>query len=368
MVTHVIVLTGLDRRHPGPPPVGDIRGAEENGSVSLFAFAPSRGPRWPLAIQAALGIAAPTALMTLLGQPALGYIAASGAFTVLFAGSAPVVERARILPFVAAGLITCAILGALVAGNALLVSVGVVVVAIASAALAFGFRLGPPGPLFFVLVFGLSAHVLASGAVDPLTYLAAFSGGCLFSFLVALAPLVRPRVRALPARPLRELLPGPRLTADSRLLLLRVAIVAVIGVLLGLVIDPERTYWVVGSAVAVIGVAAARRAAFERGLHRMLGTIIGAGLYIALSLLHPAGVWLAVLLGALQFTIELVVVRHYALALVFITPLVLLLTGAATGAIGSVDVALERIVDTVVGAALGAASGVLHARARPTEA
>jgi uncharacterized membrane protein YccC len=74
-----------------------------------------------------------------------------------------------------------------------------------------------------------------------------------------------------------------------------------------------------------------------------------------------------VLLGALQFTIELVVVRHYALALVFITPLVLLLTGAATGSIGSVDVALERIIDTIVGAALGAASGILHPRAPATE-
>lgn len=333
--------------------------------MSLFAFAPSRGPRWPLATQAALGIAMPIAVMTLLGHAPLGYVAASGAFTVLFAGSAPVVERLRILPFVAAGLLSCAVMGALVAGNDWLVSIGVVVVAVVSAALAFGFRLGPPGPLFFVLVFGLSAHVLGTGSISPLVYLAALAGGCVFSFLVAMVPLLLPRVRAVTARPLRELFPGPALTRDSRLLLLRVAIVAVVGVLLGLLIDPERTYWVVGSAIAVIGVAAARRAAFERGLHRMLGTVVGAGLYIALSLLHPAGLWLALLLGALQFTIELVVVRHYALALVFITPLVLLLTGAATGSIGSTDVALERIVDTIVGAALGAASGVLHPRVRP---
>lgn len=94
----------------------------------------------------------------------------------------------------------------------------------------------------------------------------------------------------------------------------------------------------------------------------MLGTLVGAGLYALLALLHPAGLWLALLLGILQFLIELVVVRHYALALVFITPLVLLLTGAATGEIGDMSIALERIVDTVVGAALGAASGFLHPR------
>ncbi|WP_431074230.1 FUSC family protein [Microbacterium phyllosphaerae] len=331
--------------------------------MSLFALAPKRGPRWHLATQAALGIAVPIAAMTLLGEPSLGYIAASGAFTVLFAGTAPVIDRARILPFVAAGLILSAALGVALSASAVLVSIGVVVVAIVSAALAFGFRLGPPGPLFFVLVFGLSAHVIASSPIAPLVYIAALAAGCLFSYLVAMAPLLLPRSRTIAARPLRELLPGPAFTPDSRLLLVRVAIVAVIGVLLGLVIDPTRTYWIVGSAVAVIGVAAARRAAVQRGLHRMLGTVVGAGVYALLALLHPSGLWLALLLGALQFTIELVVVRHYALALVFITPLVLLLTGAATGDIGSMDVAFERIVDTVVGAALGAASGLLHPRA-----
>lgn len=331
--------------------------------MSLFAFAPARGPRWPIATQAALGIALPIAVMTLLGQAPLGYIAASGAFTVLFVGSAPVVERARVLPFVGLALIASAALGVAASANPWFVSIGVVLVAIGSAAASFAFRLGPPGPLFFVLVFGLSAHVVSGATVDPLVYVAALAAGCAFSYLVAMTPLLLPRVRRTTSRPLRELLPGPALDAASRVLLLRVAIVAVVGVLLGLVIDPTRTYWIVGSAVAVVGVAAARRAAFQRGLHRMLGTVVGAGLYAALALLHPSGLWLALLLGALQFAIELVVVRHYALALVFITPLVLLLTGAATGEIGAMDVAWERIVDTLVGAALGAASGLLHPRA-----
>ncbi len=331
--------------------------------MSLFAFGPSPGPRWQLGLQAALGLAVPIAVMTLLGEPVLGFIAASGAFTVLFAGFSPVVERAKVLPFVGAGLIVSAALGVLVADEAWLVSIGIVVVAVVSAGLAFGYRLGPPGPLFFVLVFGLSAHVIATAPIAPFAYVAAFSAGVVFSYLVTLAPLLLSRVRAKRARPLHELLPGPALDADARLLLLRVAIVAVLGVVLGSLVDPGRSYWVVGAAIAVIGVAAARRAAFQRGLHRMLGTLVGAGAYALLALLHPSGLWLALLLGALQFTIELVVIRNYALALIFITPLVLLLTGAASGEIGSMDVALERIVDTLVGAALGAASGVLHPRA-----
>lgn len=331
--------------------------------MNLFAFAPSHGPRWQLGLQAAIGMAAPIAVMTLIGLPAFGFIAASGAFTVLFAGTAAVVDRARVLPFVAAGLIASASLGALSGSDFLLVSIGIVVIALASAGLAFGFRLGPPGPLFFVLVFGLSAQITAHASIASLGYITAVACGCIFSYLVALSPLVIRRVRSHPPRPLSELLPGPALDDVSRLLLLRVAIVSVLGVLVGAVVDPARSYWIVGAAVAVIGIAADRRAAFQRGLHRMLGTVAGVGVYALLALLHPQGLWIALLLGIMQFTVELVVVRNYALALMIITPLVLLLTGAATGQIGSMDVALERVVDTVVGAVLGAASGILHPKA-----
>jgi uncharacterized membrane protein YccC len=145
----------------------------------------------------------------------------------------------------------------------------------------------------------------------------------------------------------------------------RVAIVTVVGIALALFLDPDRAYWIVGAAVAVVGVVADRRAAFSRGLHRMIGTILGAGVYLLLAPLPMPALGLALLLAVLQFAIELFVVRNYALALVFITPLVLLLTGAATGAVDSVAVATERVVDTLAGAALGALSGLLHSRDDP---
>lgn len=335
--------------------------------MSLFAFGPSRGPRWQIGLQAGLGISVPIAVMTLAGQPVLGHIAASGAFTVLFAGTSPIVERARILPFVAAGLLVSAALGAAVAHSPLLVAIGVVVIAVVSAALAFGFRLGPPGPLFFVLIFGVTTTVIPATGLSPVVHLGALAAGCLFSYLVAVSALVLPAVRAKRSRPLRELLPGPAWDADARMLVLRVIIVAVLGSLLGTILDPGRGYWIVGAAVAVIGVAATRRLAMQRAVHRLLGTVVGTGVYALLVLLHPAGLWLAALLGVLQFAIEMVVVRHYALALALITPLVLLLLGAATGGAADPALALERVVDTLAGAALGALSGLLHPRAEPAD-
>ena len=108
----------------------------------------------------------------------------------------------------------------------------------------------------------------------------------------------------------------------------------------------------------MVGMPVGRRDAATRGIHRTAGTLVGAALYLVLAFL-PLPVWaLGVVLGLLQFAIELVVVRHYALALVFITPLVLLIIGAATGDAASIPLAFERVVDTLVGAAIGTAAAL----------
>jgi len=337
----------------------------KNGSVSLFAFGPSRGPSWQIGLQAGASMVLPIVVMTILGNPQLGYIAGSGAFVALFGRAFPVAERARVLVFVTAGLIVSGVLGVAVAHSPVLVNVGIVVVAIVAAGLCFGYRIGVPGPLFFMITFGLSATVMRAAPIAPSMYVLAFVAGCVFAYLVTLAPLVRAADRAVTARPIRELLPGPAWDTDARMLVLRVAIVAVLGVLIGTFLDTDRAYWIAGAAIAVIGLTADRRVAMQRALHRVLGTIVGAGVYVLLSLLHPSGILLALLLGVLQFLIELVVARHYALALTMITPLVLLLVGAATGSIGDLGVAMERVIDTLVGAALGGLSGLLHPRAAP---
>ncbi len=337
-------------------------GAELNPAVtSLGRLSPAPAPRWPIGLRAAVAMAAPIAVMTLFGRPDLGFQAATGAFVALYGTHLPVAERVRVVPFVAGGLLVAVILGALAGPSQVATLIGLAVVAVGAAAAMFGFSLGPPGPLFPVLLYGLSAHIVASGA-DAATYVTAVACGILFAALVSLTPLLMPSRRGVAARPLREVLPGPALGAGERLLVLRVAIVTVVGIVLALFLDPDRAYWIVGAAVAVVGVIADRRAAFSRGLHRLIGTILGAGVYLLLAPLPVAALGLALLLALLQFTIELVVVRNYALALVFITPLVLLLTSVATGDVDSVAVATERVVDTLAGAALGALSGVLHPR------
>ncbi len=332
---------------------------------SLFALPPGPGPRHWIALRAAASMGIPLAVMTALGRPDLGLQASTGAFLALFCAGLGAAERARVLPVVGAVLFGCAVLGTALAPWHLLTAVGLVVVAIGVSAFAFGSRLGPPGPVFFVLMFGLSGTItgLRDGvrATDPAVFLSALGAGLLFSYVLALLPLLRRAERAKPVRPFRELLPRLWLGVGEQQLVLRVALVAALGTLISVIwLDPLRAYWTVTAGVAVVGLSAVRSHSLARGVHRTAGTLLGAGLYL---LIAPLGehTWVFVLLlAALQFLIELVVVRNYAFALVFITPLVLLITAAATGGGDRFATAGERVLDTAVGSALAILSALVH--------
>ena len=351
----------MSSREPRRP---SLRAEARHVAGSLVRFGPSP-VRWPMATQASVAIAAPVITLALIGRGDLALLSATGAFTLLYGGALTARERAAFLPLVAAGLLGSAALGvgAATLGTAAVV-LGLVATAVGAAAVCFGWSVGPPGPIFFALVYGLSAHLTTPvdgrSPVEPVTYLAVLAASSAFAYLVAVSALILPSRRALPPRPLREIFPGPRWDASARTLLVRAVVIAALGAGAALVVDPDRAYWIVSAGIAVLGVSASRRVTLTRGIHRAAGTLGGAAVYLLLSTLSLPVALLGLVLGALQFAIELVVVRHYALALCFITPLVLLIIGSAGS--GGAGLAVERVVDTLVGSVVGVLAGLLVPR------
>lgn len=93
-------------------------------------------------------------------------------------------------------------------------------------------------------------------------------------------------------------------------------------------------------------------------LHRILGTVVGLALAFALLSLSRSDYWIAGCVFVLLFAVEKVIARHYAVAVIFITPLTIMLADAAaigTGSAGSLMTA--RLVDTVIGALFGFLGG-----------
>jgi len=333
--------------------------------------------RWPIAVNGGLALALPAVTLTLLGQPTLGLVASNGAFLALYLGDRPLLHRARRLPLIAAGLFASAVLAVLVAPFPLLTTVMIAAIAVTAAILTVGLRVGPPGSVFFAMVPGVMASMVApvdhgGAGLDPLALLGVLAFGLVVAYLVVIAPLIVPAVRRRaradqPPAPLRFVTGH-----ESRIVLTRVIIALGLAAAVSVPLGSHRSYWVIVTVVAILQSGIHRRLTTVRAANRILGTVLGAGIFLAVVLLDLDGILLVLVLAALQFAVELVIVRHYGLALVFITPLALLVAVRHPGtSVGSI--VTERIVDTAIGA--GIAVAVLVAeflverrRARPESA
>jgi uncharacterized membrane protein YccC len=312
-------------------------------------------PRLTIAIQAGIAMLLTVGVPAALGRLDLGLLASTGALSSLYLSPRSRRERLRRLPVVQLGLLVAVALGAATRGNPVAGPIVLVLVAIGAAVLVTGTAVGPPGALFPVLGAGVAERLTgprtAGGdALDPLLVLGCAAAGAVVALLVVTAPLllraVRRRDRAIPIAPIRF-----ALDAGGRTVVARVSAAAVVAAALAAVLGLERGYWVVVAVVAVLQAGRGRRLSGIRAVHRAVGTLVGAGVFVviaALTGLPAQGLVLAVVLALLQFGAEMVVVAHYGAALLFVTPLALLI--AEAGSRGDPwTIAGLRVLDTALG-------------------
>lgn len=89
-----------------------------------------------------------------------------------------------------------------------------------------------------------------------------------------------------------------------------------------------------------------------RSVERLLGTWVGLLLAAGILLLQPQGPWLVLVVVTLQFVVEMLVLRNYALAVVFITCAALVLASGGQPVDTPGPYLLARGVDTAVGCAV----------------
>jgi uncharacterized membrane protein YccC len=104
----------------------------------------------------------------------------------------------------------------------------------------------------------------------------------------------------------------------------------------------------VASVVVLAGPDLASR--LVRGLQRILGTLLGVGVAAAVLAWSPhQGVGAVLVFAALQVLAELFVGRNYALALLFVTPLALMM-GQLVAPSPTGPLLRDRLLETVLGA------------------
>ena len=135
----------------------------------------------------------------------------------------------------------------------------------------------------------------------------------------------------------------------------RVGLAAVLAGGIGALFELERAYWAVAAAVLMLHQGLEGRPLLQRCIERLVGTWVGLLLAGALLWQPPHGLWLVALIMILQFTIEMVVLRNYALAVVFITAAALTLAAGGLPVPDLGSYLLARGVDTAVGCAVALA-------------
>ncbi|KLI06668.1 membrane protein [Mycolicibacterium conceptionense] len=134
-----------------------------------------------------------------------------------------------------------------------------------------------------------------------------------------------------------------------------VAISGVIAVLISQALTMTHAYWAMAAAVLMLHQGFDWQRTIARGAERTLGTWLGLGVAGAILALHPQGLWLALVIGALQFAIEMYVVRNYTLAVVFITPAALTIASGGQPIDNLGELLLTRGSDTLIGCAVALA-------------
>ncbi|MEU6367991.1 FUSC family protein [Streptomyces sp. NPDC046931] len=122
-------------------------------------------------------------------------------------------------------------------------------------------------------------------------------------------------------------------------------------------------YWAAISAAAVLHSVNIRTTA-QRAVQRTLGTVIGLLLALGVLAAHPDPVALTLVIALLEFLLEYLVARNYALGVVFLTPLALLLSDLAAP-VSAGELVQDRGLASLLGIGVGlvCALVVVHDRA-----
>ena len=206
-------------------------------------------------------------------------------------------------------------------------------------------RIRPAGPFTYIFAFtATSAAPFAGSLPEALVTVAA---SALLAVLLGVAGRLHARRRG-PGRPPAVRQGKP---VKTRMVLVHAgryaAAVGTAGTLsaaLGL----GHGYWAMLAACAPLA-AVDLSGGPARAMHFIAGTYAGVLFSAVLMQVPWSPVQLALLLGLLQFSGELYVVRHYGAAMVFLTPVALLMTGF-TAELPVWALVADRAVETTIGA------------------
>lgn len=312
---------------------------------------------WQMPFAAALATGLPLLVGAYFDRMDYGLVSSLGGLVFLYAPATPLYHRMVTLMACAFAMSACYALGLMSHFFPPLMMPVIIFITILVTMVCRFYALGPPNSLFFIMAAAIGAYTPVKVLQLPLMVGLITMGSvlaCLIAFFYSL--------HALRLRPPQPVEPLPRPSFDFVIFdSVVIGVFVGISLVLAQALQLQKSYWVPVSCLAVIQ-GLSLRAVWTKQLHRVLGTALGLLVAWGLLLL-PLDKWtISLVMMALSFVIETAIVRNYAFAAIFITPLTILLAEAATLGHGSpMPMIQARFFDTVLGCLVGLAGGLcLH--------
>lgn len=317
---------------------------------------------WHIPLLAALCVGIPLLTGLFFGRLHDAILACTGGLVILYIPSTNIAARMRTMVICSLGFMVSFAVGLAFSFDPLLSALMLGMLSFAVHWLTHRFYQRPPGNFFFIMLLSMASCMPYQP--DTIAFKTGMLGlgallACVLAWLYSILIVSKyPSQQAV------------RPTAEKRIRFTGIFTSSVIGLVMGLsllmahLLKLNNPYWVPISCIAVMQ-GANRRHVWQRSLQRILGTFIGLGLGWLILSFHPTAIAVCLSILVLQFIVEMLIVRHYGLAVIFITPLTLLLAEAGRAMTADPAALISaRFIDIVLGSLIGAIGGwVLYHRA-----
>lgn len=311
--------------------------------------------KWHFPLLAALCIGTPLLLGWFAGKPNFGSLSSLGALTILYFTQAPIGQRMVHLAVCSFGMIFSFVVSLCLGFNVYCGALALGIVAFLSHFITSYYKIPPPGNFFFIMVAAMASNFHFDIEQIP-TRIGLFAMGailsCSFAFIYSVF-VEKSAVINLPRRTFRK----KRYTkfVESGIIAVFMTLTLIIGHLLKF----QNTYWISISTIAII-----QGRNFEhvrqRNLHRIIGTFVGLGLASVILYFNPEKITMICIIMLLQYIVELMIVRNYGFAVIFLTPLTILLVETGSHIHHDVGELMKaRLIDTIIGSLIGLTTGFL---------
>ncbi|BFM51176.1 FUSC family protein [Marinomonas sp. THO17] len=322
---------------------------------SLFSWSDVKRP-WHIAVIAAICVGIPPFIGAATDQFALATLASLGGMVILYLPKTRTAHRMVTLAMCSFGFMLCFSVGALFSFNAYTAAFALTVMSFGAILITRYYFLPPPGSFFFILVTALAIYLPFDLSHLPRNVGMVALGGmlaCVIAFIYSL-------MIGANDLPQTKVVTDPRVNA----ILLEASLVGFfigLSYLIATWLQLANALWVPISCAAVLQ-GATYRMIWHRNVHRIIGTVIGMGLAWCVFVMQPNYWHLAFFMLLFQLLIELLIVKNYGAAVIFITPLTVIMSEFTSANMSPELLLQHRLVDIFIGSTIGIIGGTIFHR------